>query len=198
MSKIEELSNLYNQYEKTFGEKEYVFGGGNVEAALLLIGEAPGKDEVRLKKPFVGVAGKNLNEFLEVLQIQREDIYITNAIKYRLSKLNPETGRIVNRPALSEEISSSSPYLQQEIKILQPQYIITLGNVPLKAVTGDPSSSIGQAHGQIRPLDLGFMQCLLYPLYHPASVIYNASLKSIYMEDIRKLGDILHKSPLKG
>ena len=107
MIKAELIKKLYEEYMEHFPGKEIVLGEGNINAQLLLIGEAPGKDEVKLLKPFVGVAGKNLSEFLDILKIGREEIYITNAIKYRLSETNAKTGRIVNRPALKEEIEQN-------------------------------------------------------------------------------------------
>ena len=93
------LKRLYDEYAQQFAGNEFVFGCGCIEPRLLLIGEAPGREEVKLSRPFSGAAGKNLDEFLELAGIKREDIYITNAIKYRLSKENPKTGRLSNRPA---------------------------------------------------------------------------------------------------
>ena len=80
MSKSERLNNLYDLYKKEFDGEEIVLGDGNVESGLILIGEAPGKEEVLNSKPFVGTAGKNLAKFLDKLGLRREDIYITNAI----------------------------------------------------------------------------------------------------------------------
>ncbi|MCX7922331.1 MAG: uracil-DNA glycosylase [Clostridia bacterium] len=191
MSKLEQLGSLYKSYKSEFNSEEIVLGDGNSNADLLLIGEAPGKDEVRLSKPFVGAAGKNLSEFLGILGIERETIYITNTIKYRLSKLNTETGRIINRPATKEEIIKSRDYLLQEIRIINPKYIVTLGNVPLKAVMGDFNASIGSMHGNLKVIEVLEAKYNLFPLYHPASVIYNSKLKDIYTSDIKKLGEII-------
>jgi len=155
------------------------------------VGEAPGKDEVRLSKPFVGAAGKNLSEFLEMLDIDRESIYITNAIKYRLSKINSKTGRTINRPATKEEINLNREYLLKEIDIIKPEYIVTLGNVPLKSVMSDYNINIGDVHGKLMTVTVHSITLNLFPLYHPASVIYNQSLKKVYFEDIQKLKEIL-------
>lgn len=187
MSKSEQLNILYEDYKKEFAGEEIVLGDGNVDSSLLLIGEAPGKDEVRLARPFVGMAGKNLSEFLEVLGMDRESIYITNAIKYRLSKVNPQTGRVVNRPASKEEINSNRQYLLKEIEIINPRYIVTLGNVPLKAITDDHNISIGTVHGELKTVPISGKEYSLFPLYHPASIIYNRNLKDIYINDIKKL-----------
>ncbi len=187
MEKIQELDKLYNEYKSIFGEEDVVLGDGNVNARLILIGEAPGKDEVRLSKPFVGAAGKNLTDFLGIIGIERDNIYITNVIKYRLSKQNVKTGRISNRPATKDEISQSRSYLLDEISVINPEIIVTLGNVPLRAVTGDYSLSIGSVHGQVHKITIIGIEYNLFPLYHPASIIYNRSLKDVYGEDVLRL-----------
>ncbi|MCX7711032.1 MAG: uracil-DNA glycosylase [Clostridia bacterium] len=190
MQKRDLLDKLYSEYQIEFKGEEIVLGEGNADTKILLIGEAPGKDEVKLSRPFVGMAGKNLNEFLDILGLDRQSIYITNAIKYRLSKINQDTGRIINRPATTEEIKRNIPYLHREISIIKPETVITLGNVPLKAVTEDNGISIGAVHGAIQRLSLLENEYKLYPLYHPASVIYNQSLKETYIEDIKRLKDL--------
>lgn len=191
MSKLEQLNNLYNIYSREFNEKEIVLGDGSVDSKLLLIGEAPGKDEVLKKKPFVGAAGKNLSEFLDTLNIDRKNIFITNVIKYRLSKINPQTGRISNRPPTNNEIEENRKFLLKEINIISPNIIVSLGNVPLRAVLGDMKIKIGQAHGNIKEIVIGEVKYSLFPLYHPASIIYNRKLKDIYYEDLEKLKEIL-------
>ena len=191
MIKKEQLKALYYEYTCQFSDKEIVLGEGDPDSKLVLIGEAPGKDEVKLLKPFVGMAGKNLNEFLEILGVGREAIYITNAIKYRLSKTSEKTGRVSNRPALKADIEESRRYLTREICTISPQIIVTLGNVPLKAITGDYSISIGALHGRLEEIEVEGTKYKLFALYHPASIIYNRSLKDIYIEDIRKLSLLL-------
>jgi uracil-DNA glycosylase family 4 len=192
MSKEKELSSLYKEYKELFKGEEIVLGDGNIDARLMLVGEAPGKDEVRLGKPFVGMAGKNLNEFLALLGIDRKDIYITNAIKYRLFKINPLTGRVVNRPATKDDISRNRGYLLKEISIIDPMYIVTLGNVPLKAlVDGHSRMTIGKVHGKLKTIVLSGNEYRLFPLYHPASIIYNKALRDIYVGDIKKLKELI-------
>jgi Uracil-DNA glycosylase len=191
MTKHESLRNHYIKYIEDFHGKEIVLGSGNHDTRILLIGEAPGKDEVRMSKPFVGKAGKQLDEFLKMLEVEKDSIYITNAIKYRLSKVDEKTGRISNRPATREEIISSRCCLMNEIEIICPEYIVTLGNVPLKAVTGDHKINIGNLHGNVTNIDVNGKEYKLYALYHPASIIYNRSLKDIYIDDIIKLKSLL-------
>lgn len=191
MTKTKALNDLYQKYKNEFEDKEIVLGDGNVNSQLLLIGEAPGKEEVKLSKPFVGMAGKNLSEFLEILKIDRQSIYITNAIKYRLSKVNEKTGRTVNRPATQDEIKKNREYLLQEIDIIKPIYIVTLGNVPLRAITDDYNKSIGEVHGAESTILILKKKYFLFPLYHPASIIYRKSLKDIYVKDVEKLKNII-------
>lgn len=191
LSISEELAAIYREYEARFSGREYVFGCGPVKPRLLLIGEAPGREEVRLSRPFSGAAGKNLDEFLELAGISREEIYITNAIKYRLSKVNPKTGKLSNRPATRDEILSSRSYLLREIGMICPYCIATLGNVPLRAVLGDFSANIGAIHGKPLKIKTGELEYQMFPLYHPASVIYNRGLKETCREDILKLRELL-------
>lgn len=187
MTKQECLNILYSKYKSEFEDNEIVLGEGNPDAALVLIGEAPGRDEVRQGSPFVGMAGQNLAEFLEVLKVERASIFITNAIKFRLSKINPKTGRKVNRPATRKEIETNRNYLLEEIDIIRPEIIVTLGNVPLKSVTGNYNASIGSSHGKVQKIYIMDREYKLFPLYHPASIIYNRSLKDVYLSDLQKL-----------
>jgi DNA polymerase len=193
MPKQDRLNTLFDEYKKEFSEEEIVLDCGNIDSRIVLIGEAPGKDEVKLSKPFVGAAGKNLNKFLEAIGLERESIFVANSIKYRLSKINPKSGRIINRPPTKEEIEKNQIYLLKEIEIISPEIIVTLGNVPLKMVTGDKGISIGSVHGELKKIQIFGKEYSIYPLYHPASIIYNASLQDVYMEDIIKFKGILEK-----
>lgn len=191
VQKQDALQNFNNRYLKEYYGKEVVLGDGNVNANVLLIGEAPGKDEVKLAKPFVGAAGKNLDEFLAIVGIDRNSIYITNAIKYRLSRVNLDTGRIVNRPATVDEIKSNRMFLAEEVNIIAPRFIVTLGNVPLKSIINDYGIGIGTVHGELKNITLFEKDYSLFPLYHPASIIYNRKLKDVYIKDLEKLKDII-------
>ena len=161
------------------GEKKVlVFGEGDPGAAVMMIGEAPGEQESLLGRPFVGKAGKNLNEFLEGAGMDRSALYVTNTVKFRPTKVSP-AGRTVNRPPTQEEIRLFLPWLKKEIALVDPKCVITLGNVPLKALT-DRSSVIGDVHGRF----IEWEGRLLFPMYHPASVIYNPALREVYRGDI--------------
>jgi DNA polymerase len=185
------LDELYLKYTKEFEKEDIVLGEGCIDSPLIVIGEAPGKDEVKHGKPFVGAAGKNLNEFISMLEIDRKDIFITNAIKYRLGKLNPNTKRIVNRAATMQDVRDNQKWIYDEIKLLQPHIIVTLGNVPLRAVTDNSKITIGDVHGVIQTCEILQSQYRLFPLYHPASIIYNRKLKEVYIQDILNLKKIL-------
>lgn len=171
-----------------YREKRIVFGYGEQNPRIMLIGEAPGGEEEKQGRPFVGKAGANLTEFLETLGIQREDVYISNVVKIRPTKISPKTGKPVNRPPSKEEFQFFLPFLKEEIAIMNPQWIVTLGNVPLRAVTGDDKAVIGDYHGKEFQLPDGRR---LFPLYHPAAVIYNRSLSAVYHEDLMKLRGLL-------
>jgi DNA polymerase len=191
--KEEQLLNvkqeLIIEVEKTYpGDgKVVVFGEGNLDADILLIGEAPGEKETKFVKPFVGQAGKNLDEFLQVLELKREEIYITNTVKFRPYKVNPKTGRLSNRPPSKEEIKLCLPFLLKQLDIIKPKIVVTLGNTPLQTITGDNKVLIGENHG--RPIKTD--KFYLFPLYHPASIIYNAGLKETYHEDLLMLKDFI-------
>lgn len=166
-----------------------VLGEGNhSHPPLLLVGEAPGEQETLEGRPFVGKAGKNLMEFLGVLGISREAIYITNVVKFRPVKVS-DKGRFRNRTPTRKEIAAFTPLLLREIRQVNPQLIVTLGNTPLSALTG--RSDIGEAHGRLSTVDVDGEQYPLFPLYHPAAIIYNRALKDVYNQDILTLRGIL-------
>ncbi len=191
---------LLDKLNKTYQEKinEYfnmdtklVFGDGRPNSEIALVGEAPGKNEVIKGKPFVGQAGKNLDEFIEMLAIKRDDLYITNIVKMRPYKINPQTGRESNRPPTRKEIEIFTDFIKEELSIVKPKLIVTLGNVALKCIVDSDSAAIGNLHGS--PLEVSFRQIAfkLYPLYHPASVIYRPELRKVYLEDLSKLKEYL-------
>jgi len=182
------LEEIKDNYIERYSGIKLVFGEGIKDAKIMLVGEAPGANEEKQGRPFVGVAGKNLDEFLKIVGLERQDIYITNVVKLRPSKNSPKTGNAVNRPPTKEEIEAFLPLLEKEIEEINPKFIVTLGNVPLKAVTKNQKITIGDVHGQ--KLDVEGKNVL--PLYHPASIIYNRSLKETYLEDLTKIKDCIN------
>ncbi len=195
------------------GPLEFVYGYGSASTGIMLIGEAPGKDEVRKGQPFVGKAGAILSEILENTGFERDDLYITNVIKYRLSRAGKRPGTVANRPATTFEITNSMLWLIGEILLVKPKLILTLGNVPLKAMrhiaeyfkaseAGESvselqksyydeylqMSEIGSCHGRRLQCSFKNLTAIHIPLYHPASLIYNRSLRKAYdldMEEVR-------------
>lgn len=192
MKNLDELAKEYEEIirNKFKSDSRMVFGEGPIKAKVMLIGEAPGKNEEETGKPFVGAAGKNLDEFLDVLKLSRDEIYITNVVKIRPVKVNEATGRKSNRTPDSFEIKESLDVLKRQIEIIGPKIVVTLGNVPLRGVTGINDAKIGDYHG--RMMKIGELN--VFPLYHPASIIYNRSLKEIYLEDIKKLSEYVNLS----
>ncbi len=178
------IHGIYEQERKVL-----VFGEGRVGAPVMMIGEAPGEQESLQGRPFVGKAGKNLDEFLRGAGLERSALYVTNTVKFRPTKRSA-AGRTVNRPPTQEEIKLFLPWLLREIALVDPRCVITLGNVPLKALT-DRGSAIGDVHGQM----IRWNGRLLFPMYHPASVIYNPSLKDVYRGDIERFAGWLRNQP---
>lgn len=162
-----------------------VHGEGNIEAAMVLVGEAPGSKEVELGRPFVGQAGKNLDEFLKVVELERKEIYITNVVKTRPYKINSRTGRKNNRPPNKEELMFFTGRLHEELKLIGPSLVVTLGNTALRAVTGEGALAISDVHGC--PYEKEGMGFRVFPLYHPAAVIYNRALRPVYLDDLKEL-----------
>ncbi|NMD37404.1 MAG: uracil-DNA glycosylase [Christensenellaceae bacterium] len=194
---IEKLDALYKQMIEKSAEKysnKVVVGEGLVDKPkLMLIGEAPGAQEEREGKPFVGKAGKNLTELLNSISIRREDIFISNVVKIRPSKVS-KAGNIVNRPPNNEEKAFFIPWLYREVRLIKPQGIVTLGNVALSAFLGN-AATIGDFHGKWHNIKVNFngeiIDIRLFPLYHPAAIIYNRALIYTYNEDLAVLAKSL-------
>ena len=193
-----ELKRLRSELEKLIDEvyvgekKVLVHGEGEAGARVMLIGEAPGQQETLARRPFVGKAGKNLDEFLEMAEIDRSQLYVSNTVKFRPTRVSA-AGRIVNRPPTREEINLFLPWLRREIELVRPQAVVTLGNVPLRALMAS-RATIGEMHGQFMQAD----GLEIYPMYHPASIIYNPSLREVYTADVRRLGQRLRENAANG
>ena len=151
-------------------------GEGNPEARIMFIGEAPGWHEDQQGRPFVGNAGKFLNELLAQAGLRREDVFITNVVKHRPPG---------NRDPLPDEIMACSRYLERQVAAIDPDVIVTLGRFSMAKYF--PGERISKIHGQ--PKEVGGR--LVVPMYHPAAALHNSSLKSAIEEDFRKLPRIL-------
>ncbi len=202
------LKALYDEYKTRVDEyftdtlpHQFVWGFGSSDSKVILIGEAPGKDEVIQGRPFVGKAGQMLTDFLNGAGLNREDLFITNTMKYRLSREGARPGTLANRPAKREEILFSYEYLKREIEIIRPEAVVTLGNVPLKAmmlaleseknsegkkISFSALPEIGKVHGTVFEEKFGEVDFILFPIYHPASIIYNRTLDAEYKKDLKK------------
>ena len=183
------LEEINSKYSALLGaEYTLVTGEGDPRASLMLVGEAPGRQEEEQGRPFVGQAGKNLDEFLALVEMERGALYIANSVKFRPTKQGA-SGRLSNRTPTKDEVARFNPWLADEIACVRPLVIASLGNTALGAVLaacgaeGKPPV-IGDAHGRPLPLSAGVT---LFPLYHPASIIYRRELKPVYEQDVRAL-----------
>jgi len=163
---------------------QMVFGDGNEASKIVFIGEAPGKNEDLTGLPFVGAAGKFLDEMLASIDLSRKDIYITNIIKYRPPN---------NRDPLDKEKKDFLPYLQQQLEIIQPQIVVTLGRHAANCFL--PTLVISQEHGRAQRMTLNFSdqgyEIILLPLFHPAAALYNHSMRQTLIDDFRQIPMIL-------
>ncbi|HEY4161358.1 MAG TPA: uracil-DNA glycosylase [Candidatus Saccharimonadales bacterium] len=157
---------------------QLVFGDGNAEAAIVFIGEAPGKNEDEQGKPFVGAAGKFLSEMLEMVGLKRQDVYITNIVKYRPPN---------NRDPEPAEKEAWLPYLQEQLDIIQPKLIVTLGRHSMDVLL--PGLKISQVHGQPKR----YKDHVYLPLFHPAAALYNGGMRQTLIDDFALIPTILKK-----
>ncbi|MBI3888945.1 uracil-DNA glycosylase [Candidatus Nomurabacteria bacterium] len=189
MDKTEKLQNVHTKWtskcecELKKTATQAVPGFGSASAEIVFIGEAPGKKEDELGRPFVGAAGKFLDEMLAEINLKREDIYITNIVKYRPPN---------NRDPLPEEKSACRPWLLEELKIISPKLIIFLGRHAMNNFF--PELQIGQAHGKmlVKPFK-GMATKYFFPLYHPAAALYDGSMREILMADFKKIPKVLRE-----
>lgn len=161
--------------ELKVGAKQLVMGDGNPDADMVLMGEAPGKKEDETGVPFVGAAGRFLDSMLEAAGLSRQDVYITNIVKYR----PPD-----NRDPSLEEKQEFWPYLMRQLEIIQPKVVITLGRHSASVFL--PDIKISEAHGQVFEFQSGTQKFKLIPLYHPAAALYRGSMRQVLMDDFLK------------
>jgi DNA polymerase len=160
-------------------------GEGHANAQLMFIGEAPGAQEDKLGRPFVGASGKFLTEMLEDIGMAREDVYITNIVKFRPPN---------NRDPYKEEIEACLPYLIEQIKVIQPKLVIFLGRHSMNVFF--PKLKISEVHGRALRKTVKFgpdltLEQVFLPLYHPAAALYNGSMRKVLKEDFNKIPKIL-------
>lgn len=159
-----------------------VIGEGSLHAAIMFIGEAPGANEAKQGRPFVGASGRVLNELLGTIGLAREDVYITNVVKDR----PPD-----NRDPKPAEIELYAPFLSEQIELIQPQVIATLGRFAMEFVLTffgfDPQRKISEVHGTPIEAQAGFGAVTVVPLYHPAVALYQRTQRPILEQDFAAL-----------
>lgn len=159
--------------------KNVIFGEGNENADLMFIGEAPGVSEDDSGKIFVGRAGDILTNIIEkVLGLKKEDVYLANVLKCR----PPE-----NRVPAMDEVSSCKPYIMQQIQMVNPKIIVTLGSTSYHHLTGEYETNISKIRGEV--LSLG--NAKLIPTYHPNFLLRNPSSKKEVYQDMLKVKNLL-------
>ena len=154
-----------------------VFGDGWSSAKVMLVGEAPGRNEDIRGKPFVGPAGKFLDELLRLAGLKRETIYITNILKCRPPK---------NRAPRVGEIYACTPYLDEQIKYIRPKVICTLGNFATSYILkkfGFNPQPIGRIHGNVFEVESAPFRLRIIPSYHPATALYKPYMKEVLRRD---------------
>jgi len=193
----EEKQKALERLNTEWGEKDLplkavatqaVPGEGNPDTDIVFVGEGPGKAEDEQGRPFVGAAGKFLSELLASIGLSREDVYIANMIKHRPPN---------NRDPLPDELAAYSPWLDEQIAIIQPKLIVTLGRYSMAHFLGDPTSlklrgasalSISKIHGQPKRNKKGQV---IMPMFHPAAALYRGDLRPVLMADFAKLPKVL-------
>lgn len=186
--KIKEISECYTG--DSIGG--WITGDGPVPCKILFIGEAPGKTEIESNKPFVGMAGKNFDYYLNLVGLNKDNIRITNTCYFRPIKIKENASgktSISNRSPKTSEIKLFANILNEEISLVNPKLIITLGNIPLKTITD--LKSIGDCHGKL--IFSNKFDRNVFPMYHPSSLTYNRSdeFKDTYLQDWYKLKEVL-------
>jgi uracil-DNA glycosylase family 4 len=187
--KQELLDKLYAPYVKckmcplgSLGRTNVVFGEGNPDARLMFIGEGPGADEDAQGRPFVGRSGKLLNKILELAGLHRPDVFITNIVKCR-----PPQNR---KPLPLESATCKKILLINQIKIIRPTIICTLGSAAIQGLLEDQNLKISQ----IRGTELKYQDCILIPTYHPAYILRNPAELNTMFEDIKKAAQLAAKN----
>lgn len=179
---MSELIELYEQVRSCTrcalhrSRTKAVPGEGPEHADVMFIGEAPGFHEDRQGRPFVGAAGRFLDELLEMIGLRREDVYICNVLKCRPPQ---------NRDPQPDEIEACRLYLDRQIELIQPKMVVTLGRFSM--IRWFPGARISRIHGQ--PRKLGGR--LYYPMYHPAAALHQPSLRRAVEEDMRRIPDLI-------
>jgi DNA polymerase len=194
VGKKEQLEQLKKDLESKAGKiplltkpSDVIFGEGNPDAKILFIGEAGGYWEAQLRRPFVGNAGKLLDKLIESIGLKRKETYITNVVKTR-----PPS----NRDPSPEEIEAFRYYLDEEIKIIDPEVIVTLGRFSMNKFL--PNEFISKTHGQARFIDFLGKRRIVMPMYHPAAALRNGQVMEQLKTDFLKIKKFLGEAAVEG
>jgi DNA polymerase len=160
-----------------------VFGAGNADADLMFVGEAPGAEEDRQGLPFVGRAGRLLNQMLEEIGLARDDVFVANVLKSRPPG---------NRDPQPLEIQACEPYLWEQVRLIEPRVVCTLGNFATKLLTGSPTG-ITRVRGTPQAHELGGRMVYLLPLFHPAAALRTPAVKETLRADFATIPELLQR-----
>ena len=163
---------------------QVVFGVGNPHADLMFVGEAPGFHEDKQGLPFVGQAGKLLDNLLAGIGLDRSKVYIANVLKCRPPG---------NRDPAPDEIESCEPHLFRQVELIQPRVVATLGNFATKLLSGK-QTGITRVHGMEQETTVGGNRVLLYPLYHPAAALYTPAMLEVLKEDFARIPELMGRA----
>ncbi len=177
MTKQEKLEYLWTAIRKAYPDRKLVFSDGDPDAKVMIIGEAPGQDEERQGKPFIGRAGRLLIATLEALGWKRSDFYISNIVKYRPA--DPVTGS--NRTPTEEEIAKFRPSIEKEIAVVDPKLIVLVGRVAMAGM--GLVGTMGENRGRV--LEHNGWKFLI--TYHPAAILRNIHWEPLFREDLAKI-----------
>jgi len=163
------------------GRTQVVFGSGDPGADLMFVGEAPGFHEDKQGVPFVGAAGKLLDQLLGGIGLTRADVYVANVLKCRPPG---------NRDPMPDEIEACEAHLWKQMELIEPRVVATLGNFATKLLSGRPTG-ITRVHGEEQETTLGGRRVLLYPLYHPAAALYTPRMLEVLKSDFARIPELL-------
>ena len=181
LDQLREQVGACHQCPLADGRTNVVFGEGDPEARVLIVGEAPGKNEDLQGRPFVGAAGKLLIPVLAVAGLAREDVFIANVLKCRPPG---------NRDPRPEEIELCTPYLREQTRTIDPEVIVTLGNFSTKFIL-KTEVGITRLHGHVQQAG----RFKVFPIYHPAAALYDPTKRAALEDDFATLGELLGTRP---
>lgn len=181
LDQLREQVGACHQCPLADGRTNVVFGEGDSEARVLIVGEAPGKNEDLQGRPFVGAAGKLLDDLLAVAGLAREDVFIANVLKCRPPG---------NRDPRPEEIELCTPYLREQTRTIDPEVIVTLGNFSTKFIL-KTEVGITRLHGHVQQAG----RFKVFPIYHPAAALYDPTKRAALEDDFATLGELLGTRP---